>query len=115
MAALPLEQRIERLPNWAQAYIGRLTRQILKLTDRANAVTVDPTPVFSIDEVDGEVVQNFLAMPSNNFCVEVSGIRFHLTIQENTSSPQLNVRCDKPFAMFPMATNQVDFVAVKKG
>jgi len=70
MAAKPLEERIQGLPNWAQAHMGTMSRQILALKERMGNYVEDPTPVYSIDVVDGETVFNYLPIPDGRVLIE---------------------------------------------
>ena len=98
MAALPLEQRIDRLPNWAQAYIGRLNRQILQLKERAGNLVPEPTRVSSQDVLDGEVITSYLPLPNESFMIQLEDDH-NITVHVRDYSIELST--NKFFAIFP--------------
>lgn len=109
MPAPPIETRIERLPNWAQAYIGRMSRQIMQLKERMGNFTLDPTPVYSTEVIDGEEVVTYLPISENKFTIETLVGPFEIEL----TSYGINIRSDIKYGVVPVGGN-ISIIALVK-
>ena len=116
MPAPPIESRIERLPNWAQAYIGKLSRQIMQLSaDQGIPVPSepDPTPVYSLVDNDGIQHMNYRPIgEDNSFVIDAGKGKITVTIVEN--GVQLVAGYHR-FAIAPNGRGSVDVLLVGHG
>jgi len=81
----PVNERLDRLPQWAQAYIGRLSNQIMILKDQAGSFNTEPTPIYSfLDSGENERVRTYLSLgPTKTFHIEYRDVKLMGRLLDN--------------------------------